>query len=73
MRRGAAIYGKPVLGRCSVQAVLVEVHQLPTTGIFHNRDDDARGLQIQLERGFEQVSVDVTGAVAVFSARGPLR
>lgn len=42
-------------------------------GIFHNRDDDAAGLEAALRRSFAQVNVDVVGAVAVFSAREPLR
>ncbi|MDO5865145.1 MULTISPECIES: bifunctional 2-polyprenyl-6-hydroxyphenol methylase/3-demethylubiquinol 3-O-methyltransferase UbiG [Paenarthrobacter] len=42
-------------------------------GIFHNREDDAAGLEAELRRSFRQVSVDVVGTVAVFSAREPLR
>ena len=42
-------------------------------GIFHNREDDAAGLEAALQRSFDQVKVDVIGTVAVFSARNPLR
>jgi hypothetical protein len=42
-------------------------------GIFHNREDDAAGLEAALRRRFAQVNVDVVGTVAVFSAREPLR
>ena len=42
-------------------------------GIFHNREDDAAGLEAALRRSFDQVKVDVIGTVAVFSARNPLR
>lgn len=41
-------------------------------GIFHNRRDDAAGLQRALEQSFAQVNVKVVGAAAVFSAREPL-
>lgn len=42
-------------------------------GIFHNLEDDAAGLETSLRRSFRQVTVDVVGTVAVFSAREPLR
>lgn len=42
-------------------------------GIFHNREDDAAGLETALRRSFGQVNIDVVGTVAVFSAREPLR
>ncbi len=40
-------------------------------GIFHNRRDDRDGLAAALERVFEDVQVDVVGAVAIFVARRP--
>lgn len=42
-------------------------------GIFHNRKDDAAGLETSLRRSFGQVNVEIVGTVAVFSAREPLR
>ncbi|MEZ2133152.1 MULTISPECIES: methyltransferase [unclassified Sinorhizobium] len=40
-------------------------------GIFGNEADDLDGLRRELERRFEQVSIDIEGCAALFSARGP--
>lgn len=42
-------------------------------GIFHNRDDDAPGLESALRLVFQEVSVRVVGTVALFTARRPRR
>lgn len=41
--------------------------------VFHNRGDDAAGLEAALSAAFGSVDVEVVGTVAVFSAREPLR
>lgn len=40
-------------------------------GIFHNRDDDVEGLYAALDESFEEVSIEVVGTVAVYTARVP--
>ncbi len=40
-------------------------------GIFSNRGDNLEGLQRELERRFSDVTVDVIGCAALFSARRP--
>lgn len=42
-------------------------------GIFHNRDDDAPGLEAALHMAFQEVTVSVVGTVALFTARRPQR
>ena len=41
-------------------------------GIFSNQSDSLAGLRAVLERYFQRVSIDVEGAVALFSARRPI-
>lgn len=41
--------------------------------VFHNETDDLPGLRAALERSFDDVTVDVVGMVAVYSARAPKR
>ena len=41
-------------------------------GVFHNRDDDAAGLETALRRSFSQVEVEVVGTVALFWGRRPV-
>ncbi|MGH3803100.1 MAG: hypothetical protein ACRDTD_23825, partial [Pseudonocardiaceae bacterium] len=40
---------------------------------FHNSTDDLAGLEATLGEAFEDVTVDVVGTVAVWSARTPRR
>lgn len=42
-------------------------------GIFGNRNDTVAGLRSALSRHFSDVSIEVTGKVALFSARSPLQ
>lgn len=42
-------------------------------GIFHNREDDADGLERALRQHFAEVSVDVVGTVALFRGSGAAR
>lgn len=41
--------------------------------VFHNESDDLPGLRAAIERAFDDVTVDVVGMVAIFSARRPRR
>mgnify|MGYP002403843355 CR=1 FL=1 len=41
--------------------------------VFDNRSDDLDGLRRALEAAFSDVTIDVVGTVAVFTARGPRR
>lgn len=40
-------------------------------GIFHNTEDDGEGLERVLRQHFADVTIDVVGTVALFSAREP--
>lgn len=69
------LFGSTILGRGAG-------HNLPgrglmalynALGIFHNRDDDEIGLETVLRQNFAQVSIDVVGTVAMFSASAPRR
>lgn len=67
---GATILGRGVRHNLLGRGLMSLYNAL---GIFHNRADDERGLRESLERSFAEVSVDVNGTVALFTARGPLR
>lgn len=41
--------------------------------VFHNSSDDLEGLKAALSQAFEDVNVQVTGTVAVWTARSPRR
>ena len=43
------------------------------TGIFHNEDDDLKGLVSALQSAFADVDVEVDGVVAKFVAAKPIR
>lgn len=67
---GATILGDGVRHNLGGRSLMALYNRL---GIFHNRNDDAAGLRTALERSFDNVDVEVTGTVAVFSARRPKR
>lgn len=67
------LFGGTILGRGvrhnAVGRKLMSVYN--ERGIFHNREDDAAGLEDALRENFADVSIDVVGTVALFQAVGP--
>ncbi|UXA16993.1 class I SAM-dependent methyltransferase [Mycobacterium sp. SMC-4] len=63
---GATILGRDVhhgfLGRQTMK-------RFNASGIFHNTDDHIEGLRAALSSAFREVSIDLVGAVALFTAR----
>ena len=71
---GGVLFGSTVLGvgvRHNLAGRrLMSVYN--AKGIFHNRDDDADGLERVLREHFADVSVTVVGTVALFRASNPV-
>jgi ubiquinone/menaquinone biosynthesis C-methylase UbiE len=65
---GSTILGKDVrhnfLGRRTMK-------RFNKTGVFHNNTDDLAGLKRTLNAHFRETTVDITGTVALFTARQP--
>ena len=67
---GATVLGTPALHTWVSRAALRANND---RGIFDNRDDTAEGLRALLGASFDIVTVEVIGAVAVFTAAQPRR
>lgn len=67
---GATILGDGAAHNLGGRSLMALYNRL---GIFHNREDDAEPLRDELLSRFDDVSLDVVGTVAVFSARRPRR
>jgi hypothetical protein len=70
---GAVLFGATVLGagvRLGPPGRLM-MRTYRALGVFRNADDDAAGLREGLETAFDEVQVDVVGAVAMFMCKRP--
>ena len=71
MTPGAVVFGSTLLQggvrRSWLARRLMETYN--RKGIFSNRDDDLDGLKRALGRRFRDVSIEVVGCAALFSAR----
>ncbi|MDN5898957.1 MAG: class I SAM-dependent methyltransferase [Brachybacterium sp.] len=67
---GGTILGRGVDHNLAGQGLMALYNKL---GVFHNRDDDAPGLEATLRVAFQDVTVRVVGTVALFTARQPWR
>jgi SAM-dependent methyltransferase len=67
---GATVLGEPRLHTRSGRAALRDLNR---RGVFDNLADTEEGLRAMLAAVFAQVSVEVVGSVAVFSATEPRR
>lgn len=71
MNPGARIFGSTLLQggvhRSGAARRLMEIYN--SKGVFSNVHDDLDGLRRELERRFEEVSIEVAGCAALFSAR----
>lgn len=67
------LFGATILGRGPQHGWAARglIHLYNRTRWFANRDDDQAGLEAALRSQFQQVSVRILGAVALFVARGP--
>lgn len=65
------LFGATVLGRDVQHGFLGRrtMARFNASGIFHNTEDDLDGLNAALHTHFREASVDVVGAVALFTAR----
>ena len=68
---GGVLFGSTILGRgvahTSLGRRLMRIYN--RKGIFSNAEDDERGLERGLASAFEDVEIEVVGAVALFAAR----
>jgi ubiquinone/menaquinone biosynthesis C-methylase UbiE len=68
---GGVLFGSTILGRgvphTSLSRQLMRIYN--RKGIFSNAEDDERGLEQGLASAFEDVEIEVVGAVALFAAR----
>lgn len=67
---GSTILGRGVRHNLAGRRLMSLYNRL---GVFHNRDDDAAGLERALARAFHEHSVEIVGTVAMFTARRPRR
>lgn len=67
------LFGSTVLGRGiqhnTLGRSLMNIYN--AKGVFHNREDDAAGLEQALRQSFTDVTVEVVETVAMFRAEGP--
>ena len=68
---GGVLFGSTILGRgvphTGFSRQLMRIYN--RKGIFSNAEDDERGLEQGLASAFEDVEIEVVGAVALFAAR----
>lgn len=67
---GATILGRGVRHNPAARALMAIYNR---TGIFSNRDDGPADLRAGLDAAFDDVEMDIRGAVALFAARSPRR
>lgn len=65
---GATVLGRGVRHNAAGRKLMAAYND---RGIFHNREDDAEGLEQALGQHFADVTTNVIGAVALFRARAP--